>query len=161
MLCLSLAHNFSLNTMLFFASLLHALWRKESPYRWGKGQQKLERILLEPLATVGMLPHRRWAGRKGIPHRAPTTWARQAEHRDKFKKDPDHKTVSQQGGGQLLRSDLRSGPTTTLQAHTEREQPRSSQEVSPGWEAPPHACHLTGHSLRLSSREQALGAKLK
>lgn len=116
--------------MLFFTSLLHVLWRKESPYRWGKGQQKLQRILLQSLARTGLPPHRRRAGSKGIPHPTPTTWSRLTEHRDKFKKDPDHKTVSQRGGSQLLRSDLQSGPTTiqpTLTGDSQGQAKKSAQ----------------------------------
>lgn len=117
--------------MLFFTSLLHVLGNRGQKALKGNATEGGKDSACQGAIKTELLPQARWTGSQGDPTAHPTAleqgkWDR---HGDGTSKVLDHKAVSQQGG----RHPSRSGPTATRQPHIDKQQPRSSQEVSPGW----------------------------
>lgn len=100
--------------------------RKASPHRYGKSQQELGRILLaRDQQEEGCSLTEGELGAKGIP-------PEQCKQDKQMIPDDPRSEGSMEGGSQGGSQPLESGPTVTRQAHTDKRQPRSSQEVSPG-----------------------------
>ena len=122
--------------MLFFTSLLHALEKKGKKALAGKANlnRSWKGFCLPGSSKNRSAPSGKVSWKPRDPTAHPTVLEQGKQDRQRWSKQgSDHKAVSQQGGSQPLRSGLRSGPTITRQAHTDKGEPRSSQEVSPGW----------------------------